>query len=154
MPPRMQQQTVAYYRSLYADGKDLGPLAVVKEIDEVGMPTGRLLLADGFLRVEALLQLRRAEAACMVYTGHSLTTTLIGARANGGRGLQFDLYERQQTARAVLINVAKQDAPWSIQAIADVTGLDRATVREIYQNLKQRRGLALADAAERSGMQV
>jgi hypothetical protein len=75
MPPRMQQQTVAYYRSLYADGKDLGPLALVEEIDETGQPTGRLLLADGFLRVEALLQLRRAEAACTIYTGDSLIAT-------------------------------------------------------------------------------
>jgi hypothetical protein len=144
----MRQQTVAYYRSLYADGKDLGPLAVVKEIDETGQPTGRLLLADGFLRVEALLQLRRAEAACIVYTGYSFTATLIGARANGGRGLQFELYERQQAARRLLIDLAEQGAAWSIQAIADVTGLDRATVRELCQNLKQRRGLAIADAVD------
>jgi len=95
---RIHQQAIAHYRSLYADGKNLGPLAVVKEIDAASMPTGRLLLADGFLRAEALRQLGRAEAACTIYTGDSFTATLIAARANGGRGLQFKLYERTHSA--------------------------------------------------------
>jgi hypothetical protein len=145
---RIHQQAIEHYRILYADGKDLGPLAVVKEIDETGMPTGRLLLADGFLRAEALRQLGRVEAVCTIYTGDSFTANLIAARANGGRGLQFELYERKHTARRLLIDLAEQEAAWSIQAIADLTGLDRATVRELSQDLKHRRGLAIADAVD------
>jgi hypothetical protein len=112
------------------------------------MPTGRLLIADGFLRAEALRQLGRVEAVCTIYTGDSLTANLIAARENGGRGLQFELFERKQTARALLIHVAEQEVAWSIQEIADVTGLDRATVRELSQELKHRRGLAIADAVD------
>jgi hypothetical protein len=148
MRSRIHHQVIEHYRMLYADGKDLGPLAVVKEIDEAGMPTGRLLLADGFLRVEALLQLRRAEAACLIYIGDSFTATLIAARENGGRGLQFEPYERKHTARTLLIDLAEQEATWSIQGIADVTGLDRATVRELSHDLKHRDGLAIADAVD------
>jgi hypothetical protein len=44
--PRSQQQVVNHYRQLYAD-RDLGPLTVVEEVDDAGMPTGRMLLADG-----------------------------------------------------------------------------------------------------------
>jgi hypothetical protein len=148
MTPRIREHAVAHYRTLYADGKDLGPLVVVKEIDETGRPTGRLLLADGFLRAEALIQLGRAEAVCTICTGDSFTAILLAARANGGRGMPLELYERKHTARALLIDLAEQNAPWSIQAIADVTDLDRATVRELAHDLKHRRGLALADAVD------
>jgi len=145
---RIHQPAIAHYRSLYADGKDLGPLAVVKEIDDMGMTTARLLLADGFLRTEALRQLGRVEAICTIYTGDSFTANLIAAHANGGHGLQFELFERKQTARALLIHLAEQEVAWSIQEIANVTGLDRATVRELSQDLKHRRGLAIADAVD------
>jgi len=131
----------------YTDSYDLA-LAVVKEIDETGMPTGRLLLADGFLRAEALHQLGRVEAVCTIYTGDIFTANLIAAHGNGGRGLQFELYERKHTARRLLIDLAKQEAAWSIQEIADLTGLDRATVRELSQDLKHRGGLAIADAVD------
>src|SRR4051794_11552467 len=72
LTPRRQPQVAAHYRKLYADGKDLGPLTVVEEIDDAGIPTGSMLLADGYHRYEALVQLGRTEAACKVYKGDDL----------------------------------------------------------------------------------
>lgn len=148
MTPSSQQQAVEHYRKLYADSKDLGPLTVVEEVDDAGMATGTMLLADGYFRYQALVRMGRTEAACTVFRGDAFTATLIATRENGSRGMPVDQPDRKQIARQLLIEVAQQDAPWSIQAIADLADLDRATVRGLRHDLMHRRGLTIPDAID------
>jgi hypothetical protein len=143
---QIRPEIITHYRELYEDGKDLGPLAVVEEIDETGAPTNRLLLADGHHRFEALKQLGRATVPCKVYRGDEFTAVLLAARENGGRGLSFDPYNRKHVVRRLLITLAEQGTTWSNQEIADHVGVDYATVRTVRADLKKSRGWDILDA--------
>src|SRR5689334_446912 len=63
----VQQDVVNNYRQLLEEDADLGSLSIVEEVNDDGQPTGRLLLADGYHRYQALQQLGREFAPCKVY---------------------------------------------------------------------------------------
>jgi hypothetical protein len=128
---------VETYKKLYEQGKDLGPLAVVREIKEDGTPTGRFLLADGNHRFAALKQLNRTEVLCRVYKGDDFTAVLLAARENGRRGLQFGSYDTKEAISVLLLALADQGTTWSNQELADRVGTDGATVRAVRAELKK-----------------
>jgi hypothetical protein len=134
---QIRPDIVEKYRKLYEQRRDLGPLAVVREIEEDSTPTGRFLLADGYHRFQALKQLNRTEVLCHVYRGDDFTAVLIAARENGHRGLQFSSNDTKQAIKALLIALAKQGATLSNQQIADIVGADGLTVRAVRAELKK-----------------
>jgi hypothetical protein len=136
------------YRALYEDDRDLGPPVVVEEIDAQGKPTGRLLLADGYHRYQALLELGRTEVLCRIYKGDVFTAILLAARENGGRGLQFSLNDRRKVVRQILLELAKRGITWPDTRIADWIKLDRATVARIREAVKNERGVEIPDERE------
>jgi hypothetical protein len=144
----VRQDIADDYRTLYEEGKDLGRLSIVEEVDGEGEPTGRMLLADGHHRYEALKMLGREFAPCKVYKGDRFTAILLAARENGGRGLQFSLTDRKKVAEQLLTGLARRNVTWSDREIADWAGLDRATVSKVRDELKNRRGLAIPDDIE------
>jgi hypothetical protein len=136
------------YRALYEDGRDLGPPIVVEEIDEQGKLTGRLLLADGYHRYQALLELGRTEVLCRIYKGDVFTAILLAARENGGRGLQFSVNDRRKVVRQMLLELAKRGITWPDTRIADWIKLDRATVARIRAEVKNERGVEIPEERE------
>src|SRR5689334_74414 len=114
----VHQDVVSNYRQLLEEDADLGSFSIVEEVDNDGQLTGRMLLADGYHRYEALKQLGREVAPCKVYRGNWFTATLLAARENGGRGLQFSLSDRKKVAEQILIGLAKQGVRWSDREIA------------------------------------
>ena len=134
---QIRPDIVENYRKLYEQGRDLGPLVVVREINEDGTVTGRFLLADGYHRFEALKQLNRTSVRCHVYRGDDFTAVLLAARENGRRGLPFGPNDTKQAISALLLALAKEETTWSNQEIADRIGTDGATVRAVRAKLKK-----------------
>jgi len=134
---QIRPDIVENYRKLYEQRKELGPLAVVREIKEDRTPTGRFLLADGHHRFQALKQLNRTEAVCHVYEGDDFTAVLIAARENGRRGLQFDVNDTKMAIEVLLLELAKAGISWSNQMVADLVGTNGFTVRAVRAKLQK-----------------
>jgi hypothetical protein len=147
----VQQDVVSNYRQLIEEDNDLGSLSIVEEVGNDEQLTGRMLLADGYHRFEAMKQLGHESAPCKIYRGSWFTAILLAARENGGRGLQFSLSDRKKVAEQILIGLAKQGVRWSDREIANWAGLDRATVAKVREELQQRRDVGIPDEIEVHG---
>ncbi len=112
---QVRSDIVEDYRQLYEEGRDLGLLSVVEEVED-GEKTGRYLLADGYHRSEARLRLSQRypddpqwkTVRCLVYTGDLFTGLLLAIQKNSGHGLHFGLADRKKVAEKLLKTLSKR----------------------------------------------
>jgi hypothetical protein len=147
----IRNDIVEDYRELLAEDVELGSLEVIEEVDAEGQVTGRLLLADGFHRVEAHRRLRRETVHCRVRRGTVFTALLLAAQSNGGRGLQYTLADRCKVAERLLEALAEQNLTWSDTQIAQLARIHRTTVAKIRASLTAQRPLPATRQVVRNG---
>lgn len=149
-----REDVVQDYRDLLEEGVDLGLLELVQELDAEQQETGRLLLADGFHRLEAHRRIGYETVCCRLRRGDFLTALLIGTHLNGGRGLQFTLPDRRHVAEMLLQALGERGLTWSDAKIARHAGIHRRTVAKVRSELSSRFRLPQERQVLRGGQQV
>jgi hypothetical protein len=119
---RLDDETVAHYSELMAEGEEFPPLAVFDDGE-------RLWLADGFHRAEAASESGLEEYACEVRKGTRRDAVLYAVGANARHGLPRTSADKRRAVRMLLAD--EEWSQWSDTEIARSAGVSKTFVSKM-----------------------